>query len=315
MGKPIVSGEFIRLMDTNLDMVAEDELKPYKEMIGSIFGKVPSDKKWTNFYGVGDVPDIPKFTGNLDFLSISPSFFRQVEPAVFAAGLQFEKQFIDDNQYDVLKDRQTGLVKALGRTKEKYAARALGYAFTNNPDFITQDEEGVAMCSSSHLTKSGVSTSSGFDNTYNVAVSKSAIAAAAIKFKMFRNDIGELYEVDPDIIICPTALTDTLCEALGYDARSGAMSEKDPDSANHKINSQYKRFKVIEWKRLDEFSTKNWYMANESMMKKLLLWVDRIERETNTWPDNYTFAALQSIYSRFGWGYRDWRFILGAQVS
>ena len=315
MGNPIVSADFIRLMDTNLDKVAEGELKPYHDMIGSIFGSQSLDKKWSNFYGVGDVPDVPRFTGNLDFLSVAPGFFRQVEPAIFAGGLQFEKQFIDDNQYDVLTDRQTGLIKALGRTKEKYASRALGYGFTNNPDFITQDEEGVAMFSSAHLTKSGVSTSSGFDNTYNYAASKTALAAMAIKFKMLRTDIGELYDSEPDAIICPTALTDTICEALGYDARSGAMSEKDPDSANGKINSQYKRFKVIEWKRLDEFSTKNYFMVNEAMMKKQLIWMDRIKQETNTWTDNYTFAVLQSIYSRFGWGFRDWRFGIGAQVS
>jgi hypothetical protein len=315
MGNPIVSADFIRLMDTNLDQVSENELKPYQDMIGRIFGSQSSDKKWTNFYGVGAVPDIPKFNGSLDFLPVAPGFFRQVEPAVFAGGLQFEKQFIDDNQYDVLTDRQAGLIQALGRTKEKYASRALGYGFTNNPDFVTQDEEGVAMFSSAHLTKSGVSTASGFDNTYNVAVSKSAIAAMAIKYKMLRNDIGELYDSEADTIICPTALTDTVCEALGYDARSGASSEKDPDSANNKINSQYKRFKVIEWKRLDEFSTKNWFMVNEAMMKKHLIWLDRIKQETNTWTDNYTFAVLQSIYSRFGWGFRDWRFGIGANVS
>jgi hypothetical protein len=251
----------------------------------------------------------------LDFLSVAPGFFRQVEPAIFAGGLQFEKQFIDDKQYDVLSDRQSGLIKALGRTKEKYASRALGYSNTANPDFITQDEEGVAMCSSAHLTKSGVSTTTGFDNTYNVAVSKTAIAAAGIKFKMFRNDIGELYGEDPDTIICPVALTDTVCEALGYDARSGATSERDPLSANGMINSQFKRYKVIEWKRLDEFSTKTWYMTSSSLMKKYLLWVDRINQETNTWTDNYTFAVLQSIYSRFGWGFRDWRFIIGCQVT
>jgi len=129
MGNPIVSADFIRLMDTNLDKVSENELKPYQDMIGQIFGSQPSDKKWTNFYGVGAVPDIPKFNGNLDFLPVAPGFFRQVEPAVFAGGLQFEKQFLDDNQYDVLADRQTGLIQALGRTKEKYASRALGYGW------------------------------------------------------------------------------------------------------------------------------------------------------------------------------------------
>jgi hypothetical protein len=312
MGNPLTLLQFARLADKRLDDVIEDYLSPTKSMIPKVFGTKPLDKAFWEGYSIGSVPDIPAFNGKLDFLGIAPGYYTRIEPGEFAAGIQLERKLRDDKQYEVLDDLQAGLGTALNRTREKQAVGAFTGAFSTAWSYMT-NEEAVALCGS-HSTKSGASTTTGFSNTGTSAASKTTIAATRILMKKFRNDIGDFFdEGEPDAIVCPESLVDTISEALGTSGY--ASSQLDPDSANHKINTQYGRYEIIPWVRLDDNSTKNWFMVNKSMMKKFLIWIDRIKGEPSTQVDFHTFAILQSIYARFGWGWRDWRWLYGQNVS
>lgn len=247
---PLALEQFARLAVKNLDKVMENELPAYQEMIGTLFGTAPLDKAFYEAYGVGSVPDIPVFTGKLDFLDIAPDYYTRIEPKEYAGAIQIQKKFIEDKQYPVLDNRVQGMVRAYGRTKEKTAAKFAGYAFSASWDFMT-NEEGVALCSASHTTKSGVSTASGFSNYGTSALSKTSVAATRILFRKFRDDIGELYDSEPDTLLVPEALYDTACEIVGV-GKNGATSMLDSASANNTINTLYKGFKVIPWRRLDE---------------------------------------------------------------
>ena len=56
-------------------------------------------------------------------------------------------------------------------------------------------------------------------------------------------------------------------------------------------------------------------MVDSKKMKEYLLWVDRIAPDIETTRDFETKMFKQSIYSRFGYGFTDWRFIFGHNVS
>jgi hypothetical protein len=289
-------------------------LKPYQEYIDQLFGYTQSDKSFIELYEIGDTPDIPVFTGRLDYINRFPGYYTRMEPKEYAAGIQVQRKLIDDKQYSVLNDLQDGLLKAYARTREKSAVRAFGYAFSTSWDFMT-NEEGVSWCSGSHTTKSGVSTTLGFSNAGTSALSKTSISATRILFRKFRTDIGELYDSEPDTLLVPETQYEPACEAVGYDPRTGASSEKDPESANHKINSLYKSFKVVPWRRLDEYSTKSWFMIDSAMLKRMLRWCDRIKAETSTKIDWDTFAIQHKLYGRFGWGWSNWRCLYGHNVA
>jgi hypothetical protein len=66
---------------------------------------------------------------------------------------------------------------------------------------------------------------------------------------------------------------------------------------------------------LDENSAKNWFMIDSRLFKKFVIWIDRIKPETNTTIDFETFAIKQSIYGRFGYGWRNWRGVYGHNVT
>ena len=306
MGSPIISENFIRLLDTRLKEVSSktwDELPSQK---GELYRDVPSDSAWEEFFSVGAVADIPAFNGKLEYLTQSPGYLTRIEPKEYAAGLAFERKFLDDKKYAVMSDQVESLTVAAQRTKAKIEVDPFAYAFSSAFSYM-YSEEGVSLCNDSHTTKSGVSTASGFDNATTSAMSKTSIAAMKLAMLRFRNDIGERVVVNPDTIICGESLADTALEIVG--------SEKNPENANNTINTLYKGFKVLVLKRLDDYDTNNFFIVDSRMMKKHLMWIDRIAKETKMTVDFDTMLLKWSIYFRCGNGFNDWRWCMGSNVS
>ena len=306
MGNPVISENFIRLLDARLREVSENAWAELPSQKGELYRDVPSDSAWEEFFSVSGVADIPAFNGKLEYLSQSPGYLTRIEPKEYAAGLAFERKFLDDKKYAVMSDQVESLTIAAQRTKAKIEVDPFAYAFSSAFSFM-YSEEGVSLCSDSHTTKAGVSTATGFDNAGTAAMSKTAVAAARLVMLRFKNDIGERIVTNPDTIVCGESLADTAGEIVG--------SEKDPTSANNTKNMQYQRFKVLVLPRLDDYDSNNWYLVDSRQMKKDLLWIDRIVKETKMTVDFETFMAKWSIYFRCGNGFKDWRWVFGQNVT
>jgi hypothetical protein len=82
-----------------------------------------------------------------------------------------------------------------------------------------------------------------------------------------------------------------------------------------KINTQYKRYKIVPYLRLDDYDTNNWYMIDSKRMKEFLLWIERISPDIETERDFETKLFKQSIYGRFGYGWTGWRWLYGQNVA
>lgn len=309
MANPMSSAQFVRLLDRRLREVAEntiEELHKTESMIDTLYRVIPSDSAWEEFFEVGALPDIVAFSGKLEYLSASAGYYTKIEPKEFAGGTILERKLIDDKKYPVLDDRAKMLAESDHRVREKYAARPFNYATSSAFDFMTK-EEGVSLASTAHTTKSGTSTSSGFSNSGTSALSKAAVASTRISMRKFKNDISERIIINPDTLIVPDALADTAMEIVG--------SDKDPTSANNAINPQYKRFKIITYMRLDDTDTNNWGMVDSKLMKKFLIWINRLGPEFNNTADFETYSIKNSVYDRFANGHLDWRWIYWHTVS
>ncbi len=309
MSNPLTSAQFVRLLDKRLREVAEGQytdLSKREDMIDKFYRKVPSDGAWEEFFSVGALPDIPEFTGKLEYLSKSSGYHIKIEPKEYAAGVQIERKLIDDKKYPVLDGWAADMGESAFRTMQKIAVRPFAYATSSAFDYMTH-EEAVSLASTAHTTKSGTSTASGFSNSGSSALSKTSVAASRLLMRKFRNDISERIVIEPDTLIVPDALYDTALEITG--------SEKDPESAENAINPQYKRFKVIPWLRLDDTDSNNWGMADSKLMKKWLIWIDRINPEFHNTIDFETFEIKHSTYFRCANGFIDWRFLYWNTVS
>jgi hypothetical protein len=307
MGNPVTSSQFVRLLDERLSNVAEDTTKDLKSMIPMFFDMKTSNSAWEEFFDVGNVPDIPEMNGKKSRLSISPGYHIKIEHKEYGAYLEFERKLLDDKKYSVLDGRAAKMVKAAHRSKEKQGVKLFANSTSIAFDFQTH-EENVALVSSSHTTKSGASTATGFDNSGTSAASKTAVAATRILMNGFRDDIGERIEMSDNLaIVCPYNLADTFEEIVG--------TPKGYDTADHTMNNEYQRYKVIPYKRLDDYDTNNWYMVDLDNMKENACWYDRVMPEIQTERDFLTEGIRTSIYYRCSYGHRDWRWIYGHTVS
>jgi len=307
MGNPLTSQQFVRLLDKRLTKVFDGTIaKELPPMIDTLYTRTGSSTAWQEYWGIGALGDIPEYNGSITYLDLNPGYYTKIEPKEYAGGIQFERKFLADKQYGVLDNRAEMLTKSAMRTMDKMAVRPFAYAFSNAFDFMTS-EEGVSLCSDSHTTKSGVSTTTGFDNAGTSALSKTSLAATRILMRNFKDDIGNRLEINPDMLLVPDNLYDTGMEIIG--------SDKDPESANNTINMQKGRFKVVPYMRLDDYDTNNWFMIDSSAMKQHLLWIDREKPSSQNTVDFETFVWKYSIYFRVGNGFTDWRWIFGQNVS
>jgi len=302
MANPLTSSQFTRLLDKRLREVSENTFKELPSMIPTLYNTMGTDSAFEEFYEIGSLPDIPEFNGKLEYVAPSPGFYTKIEPKEYAGGVMFERKLLDDKKYSVLDGRAAMLAESAHRVREKLGVRQFAYAFSSAFDFQT-NEEGVALCSSSHTTKAGVSTASGFSNAGTSALSKTSLAATRLLMRKFRNDIGERIVIEPDTILVPDNLYDTAQEIVG--------TPKGLDSAEGNINPQYGRFKIIPYLRLDDYSTTRWFMLDGKLLKRFSLWFDRIKPESNNTIDFETFLIKHSIYFRCGAGFTNWRYIFG----
>jgi hypothetical protein len=306
MGTPLDSAQFVRLLDKRLREVGENKFNDLPSQIPTYFRVLPSDSAWEEFYNVGSVPDIPEFNGKLSTLGISPGYHLKLEPKEYGAMLQAERKLIDDKKYAVLDSRASGLMTAAHRTREKMGARPFNYAFSSAFDFMTS-EEGLSLCNSSHTTKSGTSTSSGFDNSGTSALSKTSLAAAWLAMRGFRDDISERIEMSDNYwVVVPDALGDTADEIVG--------TPKGLNTTEGNINPQQGRYTVKRNLRLDDYDSNNWFLVNVDLMKQALLWIDRIKPETKNTVDFDTYMLKTAVYFRCAYGWNDWRWIYGQVV-
>lgn len=316
MANPLNSAQFMRLLDDNLREVHVDLFKFVDSTIPTFFNIIQSDKAWEEFFGIGSLPDIVPWSGKLQYLSVAPDFYTRIEPKTFAGAIAIERNLLDLERYGVIRSRQEGLVASEKRVREKYAVQPFTYAFSSSYTFMPEYEEGLSLCNTAHTTKADVSTSSGFSNSGTSALNKTNIAATRLLMRKFKDNIGErIGNIDPDMLVVPDALYHTACEALGYDPETGAESDMDPDSANRKINSQYKRFKVFPHRLLDDTTSVDWFMVDSKLMKKFLIWVNQIAPDIETTRDFDTKQFKQSIYTAWGWGFNGWRWIMGHNVG
>jgi len=209
---------------------------------------------------------------------------------------------MDDKQYSVLDNIAAGLMNSAHRVQEKRLVRIFANATSVAFDFLTS-EEGVSLASDSHTTRAeGVSTTNGFDNDGTSALNATSVAATRLLMRRFRSDIGERFELSDNLgLIVPDNLADT--------AEEINRTPKSLNTAEGNVNMQQGRYKVIPYQLLDESTTTSWGMVDLDAMKRDLMWINRTTPESKNTIDWSTYALQQAIYTRFGVGFTDWRWI------
>lgn len=308
MGSPLTDKAFVRLLDERLtEVFFTNHGADLSEDIMTLFRVMDSNKAQEEFFGMGDVPDFTEMLGTINYSAVYPGYHTKIEPKEFANGIQVTRKLIDDDLYDVVDGRTARLGESARRTKDKYGCRPFAYAFSSAFDFQTS-EEGVSLCNNSHTTKaSGVSTSSGFDNYGTSALSPVAVEATRIAGNKFKTDIGERMDMNFDTLIVP----DDLYEE-GWELISSAGKV---DTDNNNPNFHRGRYNLMVYRRLSDYDVNNWFMCDFNKMKQNLIWINRIATEFFNTTDFDTMIRKYAGYFRIAYGWKDWRWIFGHEVT
>lgn len=305
MSVPHTSENFGDLLDPRFQKIFNEQYEQLPDMLNSLYtfenhnGR--DDMKWSS---VGTVPDFEEFTGNVNYNSQNEGYDTIALAKEYTNGIQISRKLFDDDQYNIMDQRPRALATAAQRTRQKHGAQLLNNAFSVDNTFAT-NSEGVALCSDSHTTTSGASTASGFDNKGTSALSATAVASARTQMVGYRGDQAERISIIPDEIWIPNNLYEEAFEIVN------SMGKLDTNNNNRNVHEG--QYKIVEWNYLTD--NNNWFMADSTMRKQSVFWVDRVGLEFAMAEDFDTFIAKWRSYMRYTSAWTDWRWIFGSQVA
>lgn len=233
---------------------------------------------------------------NVDF---DKGYVAEYQHSEYVVRFQIERKLLDDDQYGIVTaERARKLGVSATQKMEIDAASVFNNAFStdyNGPD-------GKPLCSTTHPrnpNKTGSLVNAGTSplTKANVGLTRQAMMAT-------EDDAGNILGMVPNAIMVPPELEDTALEIVN--------SLNDPTSANNAINPQAGRFTVIPWHYLTD--SNNWFMMDTIWMRESLKWYERTPLEITVAEQNATEAVYEA-YMRYSYGWDDWRWVYGHNVS
>jgi hypothetical protein len=298
---------FVRLLDKRIDKLAVGGYESLPDIVDDFYNVDKSTKAWLEYYSVGDVPNPVAFNGQRIYQSVDPGYHVRLNPLEYAGGIIIQRRLIDTEQYGVIDGWARGLGEAVKRLRNLHAHQPFLYMDTVGTDFMV-NEEGVALCSNSHTTKSNVSTANGFDNLSTLPFNAVNLEAVRLQAARFRTSIGERYQSNFDTIVHPSGLNEEVWEVI--------KSEGKVDTMLNNANYQRGRWKEIELPLWDDYDTNNWAIVDSRRMKSDgLVWNDNVKPEFNNIKDFDTEARKYGSYAVWGWAWVNWRWICGCVVG
>jgi hypothetical protein len=305
MPVPHTSANFTDILDPRFEAIWNDEYNQHEDMISTLYDTVSHNgRNNMTFSSISTIGDFEQFAGTVQYQDQFQGYDSTMTFLPWVNGFQIDRQLWDDDQYQIWDDSPRALAASAFRTRQRHAARMLNNAFSVDTLFY-QNSEGVPLCSNSHTTTTGASTATGFDNLITGELSATSVATARIQMVQFKGTQAETIQVKPDELWYPPDLYEQAYEIINS---AGKL-----DGAQNNPNVHQGRYTGREWNFLSD--SNNWFMCDSTYRRLMLKWCDRIPLEYGFIEDFDTFTAKYRAYMRYGMIWRDWRFILGAQVS
>jgi len=295
----ISSENFAYLLDPGLRKIFMDEYVLPEGQVDSLFGMEKSNKATEYDLGIGGMGDLTEFDGTINYGDFRQQYRTSYTHREWCKGIKIERKLVDDDLYSVINKRPASLAMVARRTREKHGASIFNNAFNTT---IFSGGDSQALCASGHTY---VGTDTTVSNTGTTALSQTALEATRLLMRGFTDETDNLVTARMDTILVPPALEETARVIVGTD--------KDVGSANNDINFSRGKYKIIVWDYLND--SNNWFAMDSRMTKMFLKWFNRIPIEFNKDKDFDTYIAKWSTYTRYSYGFSDFKFIYGHNVT
>lgn len=249
---------------------------------------------------LGDIGSMGSLTGDVEYETIEQGYKMTIEQNEMAKGIKIQRKFAETDQLDVVE----GLPKLLGLAARRKMASDTFALFNNAFNTTITTIDALQLCSTAHTSnQSGISTTQ--SNKGTSAASAPNLEAARRAMKIYMTNKDQLFEVNPDMIICPRALEETFYEII--------KSSGKVDTANNNTNFHKGKYKLLVSDWLDD--SNNWFVVDSELMKMFNVWNNVVPLEFGQAKDFDGFTAKYAAYMFYGFGTRDWRWIYGNEVS
>ena len=266
-----------------------------------LFNIQTSNKAAEHNLGIGGFGDWKEYKGRVEYDQFEKGFQTNYTHIEFIDGFKVARSLVDDDLYNVINPMPRGLAMAGMRKREKDAASVFNNAFSAS--YVGGDS--VALCSASHPYSPSNATVQG--NAGTTALSYDAVEATRKLMRAYKDDRGELVPISPDTLVVPPGLEETAWTVFNTVNKPGTANN-DGNFVRSKLN------KVIVWDYLSD--TNNWFMVDSMLAKMYLNWFDRVPMEFAMDPtSDFSLEARFRGYMRYSYGWDDWRWIYGHNVS
>lgn len=291
--------------DVRIERIFYDEYEPLDDRISEMMTVIPHNgRPDIRFSEVGEFEDFPAFNGTVQYDQTYEGYDTILTYVEFAKGFQVERKMRDDDQFGQIEDKPAALARAAHRTRAKHAHEVYNKAFDTTSGFYV-NSEGVAMCSNSHTTRSGASTASGFDNLGTAALSATSLETARQAMLGFRDDRGNKITVNPNCISVGIANEETAHEIV--------HARGKVDTASNNPNFHEGSYKLFVSNYIEDGN--DWWLEDTMLRRNNVFWVNRIDTEFAAVEDFDNLYSKFRGYGRWGWCHRNWRHVMGHQVS
>ena len=279
----------------NHDMGLDEMPLPELNMF---YTPVSNAKLTETFVELGDIATMGVHHGSINYANVKQGYQFTVTANQFSQGIKIEKLFVLADRQDIV----TGLPNKLGVSARRRQATDVLFPFNNafNTSITTLD--GLQLCSAVHTSNNGGSNQS---NRATSALSALSVEAVRIRMTKFLSNTDERIQVNPDMLIVPTDLEEVAYEII--------KSSGKVDTAQNNKNFHQGKYKLVVSPWLND--TNNWYMVDSNLMKKSMFWGWMQKLESYRDKDFDTLAMKYADYMVYSYIPRDWRFLLGSEVS
>ncbi len=280
-----------------------------KTIVNELFNRTETDQPDLAISGSGAHTDLRKFKGTRNYEDLKELYTKTITFEEFDKAEEFNRKTLDDNKIWEMKNRAASLLRAYYRTCENFAAAIFNNisasSFTKDGEIYTWTlcADGQPISDNSHTTVSGNCTT--LDNETTNTLDGDNFETAIATMAEFQDDSGNQGNYFADTLMVPFRLRKTAMELIG--------SEGKPSVTNNDYNIYEGAMRLIVWNRLTKASGATnypWYVIDSQAMKENLFWFDRVMPEITDKRDFETMTWKVGLYTRFGCGSYDWRYIV-----
>jgi len=296
---PLISENWADLLEPGLRHEFSDTFTQDTSMLPVLFSMKSSSKAVEHDLEIGDIADFEEMDGNIPYDDMGQGYKTNYEHKEYARGLKVQRKLAMDDQYQVISRKPQALGLAAFRRRETDGASVFNNAF--NSGYLGGD--GLCLCNSAHTSNNGGSNQS---NTGTTALSAASVETARQLMIAYKTNRDNNFSVKPDTLIVPHQLEETAWEIIN--------SKGKVDSANNNANFHVGKYKLVVWNNYLT-DANNWFLVDSRLMKMFLLWFDREDVQFFKDSDFDTLMAKFAGYMRYSFGWSDWRWIYGSNVS